>query len=1052
VRLRRLTWHVINDEQLRLPDPPADLAARLARGAAIAWSAPVQMTTYEPDAPDRYPMFLDRRVYQGSSGRVYPMPFTDRIASAGTPRSWEAVHLENSWLRVMVLPELGGRIHVGYDKTAGYDFFYRNSVIKPALVGLAGPWISGGVEFNWPQHHRPATFLPVQYSIEENDDGSVTVWCSDHDPFTRMKGMHGVRLYPDRSVIELEVRLHNRTSHPQTFLWWANVAARVHDDYQSVFPTDVSWVADHARRAITAFPSADRPYYGVDYPAKAAGGGDRIDWYKNIPVPTSYMVTDTKDDFFGGYDHAAGAGFVHVADRHIAPGKKQWTWGDDAFGHAWDRLLTDSDGAYVELMAGVYTDNQPDFAWLEPGETKTFSQYWYPVAGTGAVHQANRDAAVRLEVDANGRATARVAVTSPMPGARVEIRYGDSVARGWDADLAPGAAVAFEVAIPGTDVDPTLLTLTVVHAGRRVIEWTPRSDAVPPEPWVATEPPAPKDVTTVEELYLTGMHLEQYRHPTRSALPYWREALARDPSDARTNLALARHLLRRAEYTKAEHHARTAIERLTVRNGNPRDGEAHYVLGIVLGRLNRCEDAVNALAKAAWDTRWIGAASVELARLYSREGDDARAREAVAAALRANSEDGRALALQLILQRRAGIDVGPAVRARLEIDPLDQTLLALVGRHPGDARTLLDVALDLAAAGEADAAITALDAAISRGGGPEGNPEPTLHYHRAALLDRAGRHEEAFNARRRAQTVDSTLCFPSGLDDHDVLRLALVADPADVRAAALLGMLLFDGGRSADALALWSGAIELGATDPVLLRNAAIALWTTAADGSAARALYDRALSVRIDARLLYERDQLLLRLGTLPGERLELLEAHLPFVLSRDDSAVVFCGLLTKAGRHNEALSILTERVFAPWEGGEGMTLAAWDAALVAASESAIAEGDFATGAELLRRAFTPPRSLGEARHPLADTTPLLTRLALACDAAGLPAEAAEARLAMVLRPEQAPVVSDEGVTDYFATSLPELLLFGPAPGLRGTNTVEMSSPVERNPIPEGK
>src|SRR5690349_693592 len=140
----------------------------------------------------------------------------------------------------MLLPALGGRIHVVYDKSAGYDIFYRQDVIKPALVGLAGPWASGGVELNWPQHHRPGTFLPVDTFIEREPDGSVTAWCSDHDPFTRMKGMHGVRLRPDRAVLELRVRLYNRTDDVQTFLWWANAAVRVHDDYQSFFPPDVS--------------------------------------------------------------------------------------------------------------------------------------------------------------------------------------------------------------------------------------------------------------------------------------------------------------------------------------------------------------------------------------------------------------------------------------------------------------------------------------------------------------------------------------------------------------------------------------------------------------------------------------------------------------------------------------------------------------------------------------------------------------------------------------------------------------------------------------------
>ena len=134
--------------------------------------------TYLPALPDKNPMFLEKRAYQGSSGKVYPLPFTDRIAEKPVERKWKALWIENDFLRVLVLPEIGGRIHAIHDKTNGYDLIYNQPVIKPALVGLAGPWISGGIEFNWPQHHRPATFLPADFEIEEHADGSKTIWCS----------------------------------------------------------------------------------------------------------------------------------------------------------------------------------------------------------------------------------------------------------------------------------------------------------------------------------------------------------------------------------------------------------------------------------------------------------------------------------------------------------------------------------------------------------------------------------------------------------------------------------------------------------------------------------------------------------------------------------------------------------------------------------------------------------------------------------------------------------------------------------------------------------
>src|SRR3984885_6872736 len=398
-----------------------------------AWEDEVEIPTYPVQPPDRNPMFLEKRVYQGSSGKVYPNPFTDRVSDQKRNQKYQAVFLENEYLRIMILPEFGGRIHVGQDKINGYDFFYRQNVIKPALVGLAGPWISGGVEFNWPQHHRPATFLPVEVAIEREADGAITVWCSDHDPIARMKGMHGVCLRPGCAWLELKVRLYNRTWDTQTFLWWANAAARVHEHYQSFFPHDVRFVADHARRAITEFPLSLGTYYGIPYGERALHGippdqmprnfvpdgsypPNDLSRYANIPVPTSYMIVNSREDFFGGYDHAARAGMVHVADHHIAPGKKQWTWGNHEFGYTWDRSLTENDGPYIELMAGVFTDNQPDFSFLAPWETKSFTQTWYPIHEIGIPQKANLDAALSIRTE-TGRVQVGIQATRTFPNA-----------------------------------------------------------------------------------------------------------------------------------------------------------------------------------------------------------------------------------------------------------------------------------------------------------------------------------------------------------------------------------------------------------------------------------------------------------------------------------------------------------------------------------------------------------------------------------------------------------------------------------------------------------
>lgn len=89
----------------------------------------------------------------------------EKIENVCKEQSYHAVYLENEYIKVMILPELGGRVQMAYDKIKQRHFIYYNQVVKPALVGLTGPWISGGIEFNWPQHHRPSTFLPVDYHI-----------------------------------------------------------------------------------------------------------------------------------------------------------------------------------------------------------------------------------------------------------------------------------------------------------------------------------------------------------------------------------------------------------------------------------------------------------------------------------------------------------------------------------------------------------------------------------------------------------------------------------------------------------------------------------------------------------------------------------------------------------------------------------------------------------------------------------------------------------------------------------------------------------------------
>jgi tetratricopeptide (TPR) repeat protein len=974
---------------------------------------PLVIPTYQPLPPERNPMFLEKRVYQGSSGKVYPLPVYDRISETKTDRAWDAVSLENDFIRVVILPELGGRIHSGQDKTNGYDFFYANHVIKPALVGLAGPWISGGVEFNWPQHHRPATFMPVNVEIERHPDGSVTVWCGDHDPLARMKGMHGVCLYPDKSYIELKVRAYNRTQFVQTFLWWANVATRVHEDYQSFFPPDVFHVADHARRSTSAFPLCEARYYGVDYASRAKHGvptdkcpslhvpptcGGRgaatyaphdLSFYANIPVPTSYMAMGSRQDFFGGYDHRAEAGVVHVANHHISPGKKQWTWGNHDFGYAWDRSLTDPDAdgeypPYIEIMAGVYTDNQPDFAFLMPGETKTWSQFWYPLQKIGPADHANLDASVSLRVK-DRHARAGVCVSTRFPEATITVSAKGKTLVSVTRDLAPGDSWAGELALPKNTAATDLRLRVLSREGREIVVYQPAPSAPSAVPPPATEPELPDAIASLDELYVTGLHLDQYRHATRSPVPYWREALRRDPGDSRCNNALGRWHLLRGEFAEAETYLRRAIGRLTLRNANPYDGEPHYNLGQTLRHLGRDTEAYAAFHKAVWNQAWQAAGHHALAELDCKRGAWSAALDHLDRSLRLNTDNLGARNLRVLVLRRLGRDTeaDAALAATRALDSLDWWSRHLAGEVLAcDTQTRLDLALDLARAAFHREAVSLLETASPE---PISGTAPLVDYHLGWLHAQLGDTKSAKARLRAAAKASPDYCFPARLEEIAVLEHAMKLNPTDARAPYYLGNLLYDRRRHREAIALWETSARLDADFPIVWRNLGIGYFNILRQPAKARVAYDRAvLAAPHDARLLHERDQLWKRLGVAPAKRLRELKRRADLVSQRDDLSLELCALRNQTARHDEALAILSSRRFQPWEGGEGQALGQHVRTHLALGRTALAKNDAAQARSHFEQALAPARNLGETRHLLANQSDIHHWLGLALEKLG--------------------------------------------------------------------
>ncbi|MBO5246540.1 MAG: DUF5107 domain-containing protein [Eubacterium sp.] len=962
----------------------------MAREAKI-WAEKVMIPTYEIGEAEKNPIFLDKRVYQGSCGKVYPYPTVEKISDEKVEKEYEAVYLENDYIKVMVLPELGGRIQRAYDKTNDYDFVYYNHVIKPALVGLTGPWISGGIEFNWPQHHRPTTFLPVDYVLSENEDGSKSVLLHDVDQMYGTKGLMKITVYPDKAYIEITGQLYNRTSLPQTFLWWANPAVAVNDQTQSIFPPDVHAVMDHGKRDVSRFPIATGVYYKKDY-----SEGVDISRYKNIPVPTSYMAEKSKYDFVGGYDYGVEAGVLHVADHHVSPGKKQWTWGCGDFGKAWDRNLTDEDGPYIELMTGMFTDNQPDFTWLKPFEEKTFTQYFMPYKALGQVTNATTEAAVHLSYDGSA-AKVIVYATSEYENANIVLTANGEIVLDEQAKISP--VDIFETAViikDAENIKEEELHLAVYADGVCLVEYQPEAPQIPKMPEPAKAAKDPDQIMTNEELYLTGQHIEQYRHATYLPDPYYLEGLKRDPGDIRINNAYGELLMRRGCFEQAEGYFRKALERLTERNPNPYNSESYYLLGLNLFYQGKDKDAYDAFFKATWSNEQQEMSFYYLAAISAKEGTYARSLAHVEKALVKNAHNIKARGLKAYILRMLG-NVAQAknwVEENLMLDPFDfvscNEKICLTGENEADRAKLnekmrdfrenyLMAARDYAEFGAYKEAVAILGACTKE--------YPLFAYYEAYYRSLLG--EDVAEILASAEKMSPDYCFPNKLEDIAVLRFA-ISKGCVAKAGYYLGNLFYDKLQWEESLELWEASAKADDTFPTTFRNLSLVYYNKCKEPAKAKEAMEKAFALNTsDVRIFLELDQLYKKLGWSFEERLENYEKHKEIIGGRDDLYIEYITLVNMSGDHEKAYECIMGRKFHPWEGGEGKITTQYTIALLEMAKKAQKEGRYAEAEELLRKALVYPENLGEGKLEGTKDNHLYYNLGLALEAQGKTQEA---------------------------------------------------------------
>ena len=947
--------------------------------------------TYLPKDPIKLPIFFEKRQYQGASGRIYPIPVQDSFSNEKTEQPFKVGILENEYIYVEILPEIGGKIKRAYDKKRGYDFMYHNSVIKPAGIGIAGAWISGGVEFNWPQHHRPTTFMPVEAFIEASADGEKTIWVGELEPMYKMKGMAGITVSPGRSCVKAKCRIYNGTPFAQPFMWWANLAAPATESYRIVFPPDVEYVVDHDRKAVMSWPVAS----GVYGTGKAFDFGESTDLSRNSAITPqgSFMVPmgHSKYDFISGYDEALGCGIVSVSDHNIAPAKKLFTWGIGEHSSMWRMNLTDDDGPYIEIMTGAYTDNQPDFSWIQPYETKEFEQYWYPISNIGLVKNATVDAALNVE-EREGGLFLGVAASGVFEGALLELYSKGELLFNDRADLAPDTPYTRLIETVGPYDKDSLEAVVRDKAGSTLVSYRKNKRGAKKRPSARLPAKKPRDIESLEELYINGLHLIQYRHATFVPEHYFAEALRRDPGDSRCNLEMGKLMVSRGMFREALVYFDRAVERLTLRNETPCDAEVYYQRGLALRYLGETDAAYDSIYKSVWQYAFRSAGYFILAEIDACRGDFERALYEARLSLETNAKNNKAKALISAILRRTGRQE-EAVRLMKELareDPLDlncRSELYLADPEDKDASVALaeaindkpDYCIDLAigymAAGFCDDAIETLSFTAQN---------PLTLYYLGFCFGQAGDAKQAEAYYLKADAADHSYCFPSRLEDIAVLKDAVRKMPNGAMAPYYLGCLFYDKQRYDDAILCFEHSKLCDESFSHVWRNLAIAYFDKKKSLFDAKMHMEKALSLDSDPRIFYEYQQLLKNMGETPERRLSIYSQYPESGDARDDSYIEKMTLTGMQGDYRQAIELAANRQFHVYEGGEGKLSRLHNWLHILEGNRLYKAGDVKEALEYYNRALIIPLNYSEARYILNEESHVFFHIGMARESEG--------------------------------------------------------------------
>ncbi len=749
------------------------------RSRALVTENRETIRTYPYSDPDPVPIFARTSMW-GRGERLYPYFFFDRFSHHGEDEDWTVVRLENSHIRVAVLPQTGGKVWGASSKATGRDFLYWNKVLKFRQIALRGPWTSGGIEFNFGVvGHAPWTGTPVDYLTRKNPDGSVSCFVGTLDLPSRTRWTIEIRLLENSAAFETHALWTNPTAFTQSYYAWSCAAVKAAEDLRLIFPG--RWFIGHN--------------YSVPLkPWPVDGTGRDLSLYRNNATPgsKSYFTVGELESFHGGWYEESDTGFGHWARYDDMPGRKIWIWDLSRSGAIWIDLLTDTDGQYVEPQAGRLL-NQSDHGDFPPGAAERWTELWFPYRNIGPMIAASPHAVLGASEEAS-RLSLGVFPLLPLDDDIVVTSGGQEILRE-RLILQPEQVWrrALDVSRGSEDF--------VVEIGDKL-----RYDSAP-ESRRLDRPLEFRNVTdnTPEGLYLQGRTLERERRLTE-ALDKYLACINGEPLHVRALSRAAELYARRGQTLKALDLAGRALK------VSMYDPEANYVYGVAAGREGRLIDARETLGWAARSAEFRAVARIRLAEISILEGAFERAAEEAAKALDADRVNVNAREIQAVAQRLAGQrkDASRTLAAILAGDPLDHLarferyllfrnetdldrFRALV-RNELPHETYLEIAAFYLRLGRLDDALSVLMVA------PE---QAEVVYWQAYLHQKMG-SPDGDEALDRASKASPFLVFPFREEAIPVFQRAIAARPSDWRPKYYLGLIYWGKGRLEEARDLFA--------------------------------------------------------------------------------------------------------------------------------------------------------------------------------------------------------------------------------------------------------